>query len=152
MQINNISLHLSITIILKTCSASSSTNIYTCTFTVNVEHTGVQLQAVWGVTLSQELVICKLAHTYTGSLHAYNIALYIDSNLSFRFNFTIHTKTYLTPPFVGLLIYVIIQHTCYRSRSALLSLKQFCTSLGKVAIFANVSRCARTLRIIKIVT
>ena len=73
MQINNISLHLSITIILKTCSASSSTKYvysYTCTFPVNVAHTGVQLQAVWGVTLSQELVTCKLAYTYTGSLHA----------------------------------------------------------------------------------
>ena len=47
-----------------------SGHIYTCTFTVNMAHTGLQLQAVWGVTLSQEPVTCKLAHTYTGLLHA----------------------------------------------------------------------------------
>ena len=45
-------------------------NIYTCVFTVKMAHTGVQLQAVWGVILSQELVTCKLAHTYTGPHHA----------------------------------------------------------------------------------
>ena len=47
-----------------------SLNIYTYTFTVKVAHTGVQLQAVRGVTLSQELVTCKLAHTYMGPYHA----------------------------------------------------------------------------------
>ena len=70
MQINNISLHLSITIILKHVLPPVQLNIYTCTFPVNVAHTGVQLQAVWGLTLSQELLTCKLAHTYMDSLHA----------------------------------------------------------------------------------
>ena len=46
-------------------------------------------------------------------------ARYIDSNLSFHFNFTIYTNTYLTPPFVRLLIYIL-----FNIRICMLSLQK----------------------------
>ena len=46
---------------------------------------------------------------------------------------------------LGLLIYVSLKHTCYRSRGTFLSLKQYSTSLGEDAIFVNVSSRAHKL-------
>ena len=77
------------------------------------------------------MVNCLHPDTSKGTVKLLQYSARHRQQLIVLFQFTVHTKTYLTLIFVDLLIYILLKRTCYRSRNAFL-LKLFYTSLGKL--------------------
>ena len=69
------------------------------------------------------MVNCLHQDTSKGTVKLLQYSAIHRQQLIVSFSFIVHTKTYLTSIFVGLLIYILLKHTYYRSRSTSLSFK-----------------------------